>query len=79
VALHELAAELLDVGGDGVEERRRGRGGAQAEGKAQLPVEVAATERGVVAVGVMIPDVLPPKSASGRRAADAVFSRYAQG
>jgi hypothetical protein len=46
-----LAAEVLDVGGDGVEDAGGGGLGVEAEGEAELAVEVAAAERGVVAVG----------------------------
>ena len=46
-----LAAELLDVGGDGVEDGGRGGRRREAEGEAELAVEVAAAEGGVVAVG----------------------------
>ena len=45
-----LFAQVLDVGRHGVEERGCGRRRREAQGGAQLPVEVPATERGVVAV-----------------------------
>jgi len=38
-----LAGEILDVGRHGVEEVARGGGGREAEGEAELAVEVAAT------------------------------------
>ena len=44
-------AELFDVFGDGVEHASGGGRRRQAEGETELPVEVAATEGGVVAVG----------------------------
>ena len=43
--------ELVDLGGDGVEDGGGGGLGREPERGADLPVEVAATERGVVAVG----------------------------
>ena len=46
-----VLAELLDVGADGVEDGRRGGGGGEAQGEAELAVEVALAERRVVAVG----------------------------
>ena len=46
-----VAAELLDVGADGVEDGGGGAAGDEAEGEAELAVEVAPAERGVVAVG----------------------------
>jgi hypothetical protein len=46
-----LAGELLDVRGHGVEKVAGGGGGRQPEGEAELAVEVAAAERGVVRVG----------------------------
>ena len=46
-----VAAEVLDVGADREEERGGGRRGREAEREAELAVEVAAAERGVVAVG----------------------------
>jgi hypothetical protein len=45
-----LGRALLDVAGDRVEERARHRGGLDTDGVAELAIEVAATERGVVAV-----------------------------
>ncbi len=46
-----LASELSDVGRDGVEDAGGGGLGCEAEGVADLPVEVASPERGVAAVG----------------------------
>jgi hypothetical protein len=46
-----VAAEFLDVRRDGVEDGGCGRRGREAEGDAELAVEVAAPEGHVVAVG----------------------------
>jgi hypothetical protein len=46
-----VAAELFDVGGDGVEDGGRGGRGREAEGETELAVGVAPSEGGVVAVG----------------------------
>nr|WP_323379136.1 hypothetical protein [Pyxidicoccus xibeiensis] len=46
-----LATEVLHVAGHGVEDRGRGGGRREPEGKTQLAVEVAAAQRGVVTVG----------------------------
>ena len=46
-----LARQLLDVGRHGVEEVAGGGRGREAECEAELAVEVATTERGVVRVG----------------------------
>ncbi len=46
-----LARHILDVLGDGVEDRGSGGGGREAESEAELAVEVAPPERRVVAVG----------------------------
>ena len=46
-----LAAEIFDVGADGEEDGRGGGGRREAEGEAELAIEVAAAERGVMAVG----------------------------
>lgn len=45
-----LGAELFDVGADGEEDGRRGGARRQAEGEADVPVEVASAQRDVVAV-----------------------------
>jgi transketolase C-terminal domain/subunit len=39
------------VGGDGVKDAGSGGGGSEAESKAELAIEVAASEGGVVTVG----------------------------
>jgi hypothetical protein len=62
--VHALLGELLDVGGDAVEDRRGGGVRGEAQGEAELAVEVAAAERGVVAVG-------EPEARGGRRARSA--------
>ena len=49
--VHALFAELFDVRADGVEDACRGCGGREAERDAELPIEIAATEGCVVAVG----------------------------
>jgi len=49
-----LARELFDVGRHGVEKVAGGGSGREAEGEAELAVEVAATEGGVVRVGQAI-------------------------
>ncbi len=46
-----LSAEVLDVSADGVEDGGRRRSGGEAERLAELAIEVAPAERGVVAVG----------------------------
>lgn len=46
-----LGGEHLDVGGDGVKDAGGGGGGSEAEGKAELAIEVAASEGSVVTVG----------------------------
>ena len=46
--MDSLAGELLDVGRHGVEEVAGGGDGREAEGEAELAVEVAAPEGGVV-------------------------------
>src|ERR1700760_1047590 len=46
-----LLAELLDVRADRVEDRCGGGRGAEPPGEAELAVEVALAERGVMAVG----------------------------
>ncbi len=49
--VHTLAAEVGDVGADRVEDRGRGGLGREPKRKAHVAVEVASTERDVVAVG----------------------------
>lgn len=49
--VHALAFELLDVMADGVEDGGRGGFRIEAKSEADLPVEVAPSERRVVAVG----------------------------
>ena len=46
-----VATEFLDVSADGPEDGRRGRRRRQSQREAQLPVEVAPAQRGVVAIG----------------------------
>ena len=55
-----LLPELLDVGADGVEDCRRGRRRGEAECDAELPVEVALSERRVVVVGQSVARSLEP-------------------
>jgi hypothetical protein len=49
--MDELLGALLDVTRDGVEEASGGGVRREAEGDAELAIEVAKTERGVMAVG----------------------------
>ena len=49
--MNAIVAEVSHVGGDRMEDAGRGGGGREAEGDAELAIEIAATEGGVVAVG----------------------------
>src|SRR5215831_3436213 len=49
--MHALLGQVLDVGGDGVEDGGGGCRRGQTEGEAQLPIKIAPAEGGVVAVG----------------------------
>jgi len=68
-----LCCKVLDVGRDGVEEARGGGLGVEAEGDAQLSVEVSAAERRVVAVGELAVGVLDatPQGSEETRLSDA--------
>jgi hypothetical protein len=46
-----LPPEFLDMGSDAMEDRGRGGVGSQADGQAELAVEVPPTEGGVVTIG----------------------------
>src|SRR5687768_2408881 len=46
-----LRGAIFDVAGECIEQRACGRGRRQADGVTELPIEVAATKRRVVAIG----------------------------
>ena len=49
--VESLLTELFDVSGDGIEDGRGGGRRRQVQRKTELPVEVAAAQRGVLTVG----------------------------
>ena len=61
--VHPTVAELGDVMVDRVEDSGGGRLGTEAESKAELPVEIAPTQCGIVTVG-------QPKTIGGKAMAD---------
>ena len=49
--VNTLAAKIFDMGGDGEKESRSCGGRREPQGEAELAIEIAAAEGGVVAVG----------------------------
>lgn len=73
--------ELMNLRGDRVEDGRGGGLGGEAEGDAQLPIEIAAAEGGVVAVGEAeaLPGEALAQSAQDAGLADAGLAREEHG